>query len=86
MSDLPVDPAAEIDDQRYQALTFAHDQGWIAFEHVTPGPRSERRWVVSVPKLPALRELRPDAVIPYVTGLADANGKGHLFPTREDDC
>lgn len=87
MTGLPVDPGAALDDQRYQALTYANDQGWIAFEHVTAGPRSGRRWVVTVPgDRPVTRELSPAFVIPYVTGLADAHGAGHLFPNREDDC
>jgi hypothetical protein len=82
VTSLPVDPTAHLDDQRHQALTYADGQGWLAFEHVTPGPRATRRYVIEVNGRPRL--LPADAVLPYVTALADAHGVGHLFPDRED--
>lgn len=79
----PVDPDAHPDDQRYQALTFADDNGWLSFERVTPGRPAQRRYVIEVDG--SSRLLRPEDVLPYVTGLADARGVGHaLFPTRKD--
>lgn len=79
----PIDENAHPEDQRYQALTFADDNGWLAFENVTPGRPAERRYVIEVNGHP--RVLRPDAVLPYVMGLADARGVGHaLFGNRED--
>lgn len=80
---LPVDPAGSLDDQRYQALTYADQRGWIRFDHVSPGRLSQRRWVISVlgGRTPGRRrDLHPDWVLPYVAGLADAHGAGHLFP------
>lgn len=79
---LPVDPDAHLDDQRHQALTYADGQQWLAFEHVTPGNRATRRYVIEIAGRPRL--LRADDVLPYVTALADAHGAGHLFPDRED--
>jgi len=88
----PVDPTAHPNDQAHQALTYAHDQGWLMFRHTIPANRplgTPRRYVIAVSAEPddltaRVRELVPAAVLPYVTGLADARGHGHLFPARED--
>jgi hypothetical protein len=87
----PVDPHAHPNDQAHQALTYADAQGWLVFRHVTAARRQDsrlRRYVIAVPAAPGqperVRELAPTAVLPYVTGLADARGHGHLFPPRED--
>lgn len=77
----PVDPNAHPDDQRHQALTFADAQGWLTFAYVTPGGRARRRYVVQINGL--TRKLAADAVLPYVTGLADARGAAHLFRDLE---
>jgi hypothetical protein len=79
---LAYDPSAAPDDQRHQALTYAHRAEWLNFSHVTPGRPSARRWVVTVDG--RTRSLYRDEVMPYVTGIADARGSGHAFPVRED--
>jgi hypothetical protein len=78
-----IDPTARPDDQRFQALTYADAQGWLSFEHVTPGRPVESRYVITVAGV--RRRLHPDAVLPYVQGHADARDLPALFPNREDE-
>lgn len=77
-----VDPAALPDDQRHQALTYADEQGWLHFRHVTPGRPSERRYVIEVAGV--VRLLPPAEVLPYVRGQCDARDRPDLMPPRED--
>lgn len=86
MTDTPIDRTAHPDEQAYQALTYADGQGWLAFEHMTPGRPSERRYVMTVAPITGHRnvgqhrELPAAAVLPFVAALADVRGVGHLFP------
>lgn len=74
-----VDAEARLQDQCHQALMYADAAGWLVFDHVTPGGPRVRRYVITT-RHGLRRSLPTDVVVPYVLGLADFHGAGHLFP------